>query len=96
VGVKTAANGADGPFQFGREALGDVLVGPCPVVEAVGSSVQVAAPPLVEPDLGAAAGGADGLDGPAGAAQGTSALTSGKFVVPGYLRVADAGGCPRG
>ena len=41
-------------------------------------------------------GGADGLDGPAGEAQGNSSMTSCEFVVHGYLRVAAAGGCPRG
>jgi hypothetical protein len=61
----------------------------------LGSGLQVAAPPLVEPDLGAADGGADGLDGPASEAQGDSAMARVEFVVHGYLRVAAAGGCPR-
>ena len=51
---------------------------------------------LVEPDLGAADSGTDSLDGSAGEAQGNSAMTGGKFVVPGYLRVTAGGGCPRG
>ena len=95
VGLEPAADGEDGPLQFGRDALGDMVVGPGQVVEALGASLQVAAPPLVEPDLGAADGGADGLDGSAGEAQGNGAMTSGKFVVHGYLRAAAAGGCPR-
>ncbi len=70
VGLKPAADGEDGPFQFGRETLGDVVVGPCQVVEALGASLQVAVPPLVEPDLGAADGGTDDLDGSAGKAAG--------------------------
>jgi hypothetical protein len=96
MGLKPAADGEDGPLQFGRDALGDVVVGPRQVVEAVGAGLQIAAPPLVEPALGAADGGADGLDGSAGEAQSDGAMTSREFVVPGYLRVAAAGGCPRG
>src|SRR5262249_20466721 len=68
VGLKPAADGEDGPLQFGRDVLGDVVVGPGQVVEAVGAGLQIAAPPLVEPDLAAAQGRADGLDGPAGQA----------------------------
>src|SRR5262249_17074867 len=75
MGLQPATDGKDGPLQFGRDALGDV-VGPCQVVQALGASLQVATPPLVEPDLGTADGGADGLDGSAGEAQGNSALTS--------------------
>ena len=71
------------------------VVGPRQVVEALGPGLQVAAPPRVEPDRGAADGGADGLDGSTGEAQGNGAMTSGKFVVHGYLRVAAAGGGPR-
>src|SRR3954452_2676646 len=94
VGLEPASDGEDGPLQLGGDALGDMVVGPRQVVEALGPGLQVAAPPLVEPDLGAADGGADGLDGPAGESQGNGAMTSGKFVVHGYLRVAAAGGCP--
>ena len=90
------ADREDGPLQFGWDVLGDVVVGPRQVVEAVGPGLQVAAPPLVEPDLGTADGDADGRDGPAGAAQGNGSMTSRAFVVHGYLRVAAAGGCPRG
>src|SRR4029077_6543278 len=96
VGLKPAADGEDGPLQFGRDALGDMVTGPGQVVKAVGADLQVAAPPLVEPDLGAGDGGANGLDGSAGEAQGNSSMTSCEFVVHGYLRVAAAGGCPRG
>ncbi len=96
MGLEPAADGEDGPLQFGREALGALVVGPRQVVEVLGASLQVATPPLVEPELGAANGGADGLDGSAGETQGNSAITSGEFVVHGYLRVATAGGCPRG
>src|SRR5262249_56665518 len=90
------ADGQDGPFQLGRDVLCDVVVGPREVVEAVRPGLQVAAPPLVEPDLGAADGGADGLDGSAGEAQGNGALARREFVVHGYLRGAAAGGCPAG
>jgi hypothetical protein len=79
----------------GGDPLGDAVVGPGQVVEALGAGLQVAAPPLVEPDLGAADGGANRLDGPAGEAQGDSSLASGQFVVHGYLREAAGGGCPR-
>src|SRR5262249_37150728 len=94
--LEPAADGEEGPLQVGRDASGDVVVGSRQVVKALGSGLQVAAPPLVEPDLGAAEGGANGLDGAAGEAQGNGAMTSGKFVVHGYLRVAAAGSCPWG
>src|SRR5262249_21787934 len=96
MGLEPAADGEDGPLQFGRDALGDVVVGPRQVVEPLGPGLQRAAPPLVEPALGAADGGADGLDGSAGEAQRDGAMTSGGLVVHGHLRVAAAGGCPRG
>src|SRR5262249_51911258 len=95
-GLEPAADGEDGPLQLGWDASGDVVVGSRQVVEALGAHLQIAAPPLVEPGLGAADGGADGLDWAAGEAQGDGAMTSGKFVVHGYLRVAAAGGCPWG
>src|SRR5262249_33702378 len=95
-GLEPAADGEDGPLQFGRDALGDVMVGPRQVVEPLGPGLQVAAPPRVEPAPGAADGGADGLDGSAGEAQSDGAMTGGEFVVHGYLRVAAAGGGPRG
>jgi hypothetical protein len=57
--------GVDGPLQLGRDALGDVVVGPGQVVEALGASLRVVDPPLAEPDLGAADGGANGLGGSA-------------------------------
>src|SRR5262249_21780258 len=76
VGLKPAADREDGPLQLGRDVLGDVVVGPGQVVEAVGTGLQVAAPPLAEPDFGAADGGEDGLDGSAFGAQGNSSLTS--------------------
>jgi hypothetical protein len=47
-------------------------------------------------DEDAADGGADGLDGPAGEAQGIGSMTSGEFVVHGDLREVAAGGCTRG
>jgi hypothetical protein len=65
MGLKPPADGEDGPFQLGREALGDVVVRSRQVVQALGAGLQVAAPPLVEPGLGAAQGRADVLDGPA-------------------------------
>src|SRR5262249_42084019 len=95
VGLKPAADREDGPVQFGRDAQGDVGVGPRPVVETLGACFQVAVPPLAEPDLGAVDGGTADLDRSAGEAQGNSSMTSHEFVVPGYLREAAAGGCPR-
>jgi hypothetical protein len=65
VGLQPAADGQDGPLQLGRDALGAVVVGPGQVVEALGAGLQVTAPPLAEPDLGAADGGANGLGGSA-------------------------------
>ena len=96
MGLEPATDRKDGPLQFGRDTQGDVVVGPRQVVEALGTGFQIAMPPLAEPDLGAADGGADGLDGPAGEAQGNGSLTSREFVVHGSLREATAGGCPRG
>src|SRR5262249_3522057 len=63
AGLEPATDREDGPLRFGRDAQGDVMVGPRPVVEALGAGLPIAMPPLAEPDLGAADGGADGLDG---------------------------------
>jgi hypothetical protein len=95
VRLEAPADGQDGPLHLRREALGDGVVGPGPVVKPRRACLQVAAPPLVEPDLGAADRGANHLDGTTRQAQGNSALTSSQFVVPGDLRVAAAGGCRR-
>ena len=76
--------------------LSDVVVGPRQVVEALGAGFQVAAPPLVKPDFGAADGGGDGLDRPAGEAQGNGSMTSGKFVVLCFLRGEAVSSCSRG
>src|SRR5579871_2382038 len=96
MGLEPAADGEDGPLQFGRDVLSDVMAGPRQVVEALGSGLQVAAPPLVEPGLAAAQRRADVLGGPTGEAQTDGALTRREFVVHGVLRGAAAGGCPRG
>ena len=96
VGLEPAADGEDGPLQLGRDALGDVVVGPRQVVEACGSGLQVAVPPLVEPGLAPAEGQADVLDRPASEAETDGALTRREFVVHAVLRGAAAGGCPRG
>jgi hypothetical protein len=76
--------------------LGDVMAGPCQVVEALGARLEVAAPPLVEPGLGAARRRADLLDGSPGEAETDGALAQREFVVPGVLRGAAAGAFPRG
>ena len=65
----------------------DVMVGPGQVVKAFGPGLQVAVGPFVEPDLGAADGSADALDGSAGEAQGNSSMTSCQFVVHGDTSV---------
>jgi hypothetical protein len=96
MGLGTMAEGEDSSLQFGWETLGAEVAGPRQVVEPLGPGFQVAMPPLAEPDFGAAERGTDGLDGPAGETQGNGALTRREFVVLGYLRVAAAGGCPRG
>src|SRR5262249_54284398 len=95
MGLQPAANGEDSPFQFGRDAPRDLVVGPGQVVEAVGSGLQVAAPPLVKPGLGAAQSRANVLDGSASEAETDGALTRREFVAHGVLRGATAGGCPR-
>jgi hypothetical protein len=96
VGLEPPADGEDGPFQLGRDALGDMAVGPGQVEQALGSVLQVAAPPLVEPSLDTAQGRADVLDGAAGEAKIDGALSRREFVVHGVLRGAAAAGCPRG
>src|SRR5262249_40655880 len=85
VGLEPAADGEDAPLQLGRDPWRD-MAGPGQVVQALGPRLQVAAPPLVEPDLGAADGGADGLDRSAGEAQAGSTVTGGEVVGHGYLR----------
>jgi hypothetical protein len=65
AGLEPAADGEDGPLRLGRDALGDVAVGPGQVVEALGAGLRGTTPPLAEPDLGAADGGTDGPGGPA-------------------------------
>jgi hypothetical protein len=65
MGLQPAADGEDGPLQLGRDALGDVVVGPGQIVKALGAGLQVTIPPLAEPDLGAADGGANDLGGSA-------------------------------
>src|SRR5262249_54666655 len=54
VGLKSATDGEDGPFQFGRDTLGDMMVGSRQIIETLGSGSQIAVPPFVEPGLGAA------------------------------------------
>ena len=95
MGLEPAADGEDGPLQLGRDALSTVI-GPGQVVEPLGTGLEVAAPPLVEPNPGSTDGGANGLDGAPSEAQGNGTMTSGQFVVHGYLRMAAASGCLRG
>jgi hypothetical protein len=95
VGLEPPADGEDGPLQLGGDALGDVA-GPGQIVQALGPGLEVAAPPLVEPGLGAAHRQANVLDGAAGEAETDGALTRREFVVHGVLRGAAAAGCPRG
>jgi hypothetical protein len=72
-----------------------MLVGPRQVVEALGSGLQIAAPPLVEPGRAAAQRRANVLDMLAGEAEIDGALTRREFVVHDVLRGAAADGCPR-
>jgi hypothetical protein len=95
VGLQPAADGEDRPLQLGRDALGDVVGGVGQVVQALGAQLEVAAPPLVEPELGAAEGLANGLDRSAAEAERDGTLACRKFVAHGDLRGAAAGGCPR-
>ena len=67
MGLKPPTDGENRPLQLGRDALG-MMVGPGQVVKALGAGLAVAAPPLVEPELGAAHSGTDGLDGAASGA----------------------------
>src|SRR3954454_21843322 len=93
--LKPPTDREDGALQFGRDPLGDLLIGPGEVVEALGTGLGVAAPPLVEPELGAAQSRADILDGATAESESDGTLACGEFVLHGYLRGAAAGGCPR-
>src|SRR5262249_4492171 len=95
-GLGPAADGEDGPLQLGRDLLGDVMAGPCQVVEAFGARLEGAAPPLVEPGLRAAQRRADVLDGPAGEAETDGAVAQREVGGHGGLRGAGAGAFPRG
>jgi hypothetical protein len=56
------------PVRFGRGRLDSLVtkgLAAYLIAEALGAGLQVATPPLVEPDLGAADGGANGLGGSA-------------------------------
>ena len=75
MGLKPATDRDDRPLQIGRNALGDVVVGPRQVVEAFGAGLQVAAQPLVKPAVGATDGGTDGLDVATGETKADGALT---------------------
>src|SRR5512135_557629 len=95
VGLQPAADREDSSLQFGRDALGDVVGGVGQVVQALGARLEVAAPPFVEPEPGAAQGLTDGLDRSAAETEREGTLTCREFVAHGYLRGAAAGGCPR-
>ncbi len=68
----------------------------CQVEEALGAGLQIAAPPLVEPSLATAEGGADVLDSAAGETETDGGLTRREVVVHGVHRGTAASGCPRG
>src|SRR5262249_10415305 len=95
VGLQPAADGEDRPLQLGRDALGDVWRGVGQVVQPFGARFEVAAPPVVEPALGAAQCLTDVRDRSAAEAQRDGTLACRELVVHGYLRGAAAGGCPR-
>src|SRR5262249_10942282 len=88
--LEPAADGEDGALQLGRDALGDLMVGPGEIVEALGAGLEIAAPPLVEPEFGAAQGRADRLDGATAESESDGALARREFVRHGYLRGAAA------
>src|SRR5262249_24921701 len=95
LGLQAPPHRQDGAFQFQRDARGDVVAGPGQVVQALGAEVEVAAPPLVEPDHGAAQGLTDLLHRPAAEAERDGSLASAEIVVLRNLRSAAAGGCLR-
>ena len=94
VGREPTADAPDRLLQLGREALADRACSG-PVVQALGAERAVAAPPRVKPRLGAAQGGTARRDRAAGAAASKGPWACREFVVPGNLRGAAAGGCPR-
>src|SRR5215469_844766 len=96
MGLEPAADGAESPLPLGRDALGDVVIGSRPVVEALGTGLQIAVPPLAEPGLAAAQGGADLLERATSETETEGALTRSEFVVHGVPRGATAGGCLQG
>src|SRR5262249_304340 len=77
-GPPPAGGGGDGPLPRGRGPVGGGGRGGWRGAgrKGVGAGLQVAVSPLVEPALGAADGGAGGLDSSAGEAQGNSAVAS--------------------
>src|SRR5262249_30248731 len=83
VRLQPAADGEDGPLQLGWDALGDVVGGVRQVIEALDAGLEVAAPPLVEPELGSAEGLADVLDRAALDAEGDGTLACRELVVHG-------------
>ena len=95
VGLEPTTDGEDRSLQFRRDALGNVLGGVGQVIQSVGARLKIAAPPLVEPALGAAQCLTDRLDRSAAEAKRNGTLACRQFVVHGYLRGAAAGGCPR-
>src|SRR5262249_26275087 len=96
VSLPPASEGKGCSLRLGRDALGDMVVGPCPVLEALGAGLQVAVPPLAEPSLTAAQSEADLLDRAASEPETDGALARGELVLHSVLRGATAGGCPRG
>src|SRR5262249_5201806 len=95
VSLEPAADGEDSSLHLGRDALGDMVGGVAQVVQPLGAGLEVAAPPLAEPEVGAAQDPADRLDWSAAEAERDGTLACREFVVHEYLRGAAAGGCPR-
>src|SRR5262249_46155254 len=94
MGLESAADSEDSLFQLGRDAWSDMSC-PSQVVQTIGATFEIAAPPLVKPGLGAPQGPADERDGAAGEAERNGTLACREFVVHGNLRSAAASGCPR-
>lgn len=82
-----------GPFEFGGDAPGDLMRGMRQVEQPIGAELQVAAPPLAEPAVGAAQRTTDLRHGLTRQASLDRVMTIRVLVSHGWLPSLAAGGC---
>src|SRR5262249_17724031 len=80
MGLEPTANRQDRLLHLGRHPLND-MAGPGQVVQACGTELQIAAPPLVKPSCGTAHGLADERHGPTSQAERDGTLPCRELVV---------------